>query len=488
MSEKIRLRIAPSPTGYLHIGTARTALFNYLYARKMGGEFILRIEDTDLERSDAAFEKDIIDGLRWLGIEWDEGPDIGGPHGPYRQSERGSNYRVYLEKLLSEGHLYNCYCTEGELQKEREDQLFAKQAPIYSGKCRDLSEDQKKIFEEEGRRTVLRFRVPEETLVVKDVIRGDISFDTSLIGDMVIAKNLDTPLYNFAVVVDDYEMKITHVIRGEDHISNTPKQILLGRALGFPVPEFGHLPLILNQDRSKLSKRQNKVSLLEYKYEGYIPEALLNFMVLLGWNPGGDREVYSEEELRAIFDIKDINKSGAVFDLSKLDWLNSHYIKEKNIDQVVELAWPFFEKAGYAEELKNATIEQREYIKKIITLERTRIKKISEITDSVEYFFKRPEYVASLLQWKEMSVDQVKSNIEFVVQVIDLIPEDDFDVKIESSIRESISEKGLSNGEVLWPMRTALTGREKSPSPFEVAQVLGKKETLGRLRIAIEKL
>ena len=281
--KKIRVRIAPSPTGALHIGLARSALFNYLFAKKNNGNFVLRIEDTDLERSDLKWTQDIIDGLKWLGIQWDEGPDIAGEYGPYKQTQRIDIYKKYLEKLLKDGTAYYCFCSAEELEAKRQEQMARGEAPRYDGKCKNLAEKevQKRLAEEKP--SVIRFKTPGKKIKFKDLIRGEVEFDAGLIGDIVIAKDLKTPLYNFAVVVDDYEMKISHVIRGEDHISNTPKQMLLQEALDFAHPEYGHLPLILAPDRSKLSKRFGAVSIIDYREQGYLPEAMVNFMALLGW-------------------------------------------------------------------------------------------------------------------------------------------------------------------------------------------------------------
>ncbi|MBC7074377.1 glutamate--tRNA ligase, partial [Candidatus Parcubacteria bacterium] len=324
---KIRVRFAPSPTGYLHIGGVRTALFNFLFAKKNQGVFILRIEDTDKERSKKEYEENIMESLRWLGIEWDEGPDKGGPFGPYRQSERGEFYKKYLQKLLNEGKAYYCFCTKEELEAERQYLLSLGQAPRYSGKCRNLPKEVVEKNLKEKKESVIRLKVEPQKVVFFDLIRGKIEVEAELLGDFVIAKSLTEPLYNFACVVDDYEMKITHVIRGEEHISNTPKQILIQKALGFPQPQYAHLPLILAPDRSKLSKRHGAVSVWEYKKMGYLPEALLNFLAFLGWNPGTNREIYSLSALIKDFSLERIQKSGAVFNQKKLDFLNGFYIR-----------------------------------------------------------------------------------------------------------------------------------------------------------------
>jgi glutamyl-tRNA synthetase len=347
----IRVRIAPSPTGPLHLGTARTALFNFLFARKYQGSFILRMEDTDPERSKPEFEKDIMDSLKWLGIEWDEGPDVGGDFGPYRQSQRKEIYKKYLEKLLAEEKAYYCFCTKEELEAERQYQLSIGQAPRYSGKCANLKREEVEKYQREGKPSVIRFKSPIKKIEFEDLIRGKIEFDSSLIGDFVIAKNLYSPLYNFACVIDDFEMKISHVIRGEDHLSNTPKQILIQQALEFPTPKYAHLPLILGPDRSKLSKRHGVVSISEYKKEGFLPEALVNFIAFLGWHPGTERYIYSMAALIKDFSLEKIQKGGAIFNLRRLEFLNGFYIRQKSVEKLTELCLPYLIESGLIEKI-----------------------------------------------------------------------------------------------------------------------------------------
>ncbi|MDI6602855.1 MAG: glutamate--tRNA ligase [Patescibacteria group bacterium] len=348
---EVRTRFAPAPTGVLHIGGARTALFNYLFAKKNEGVFILRIEDTDIERSGQEYEKDIMESLKWLGIEWDEGPDVGGDYGPYRQSERLNIYAKYLEKLLAEDKAYYCFCSEEELEAQRQYQLSIGEAPHYSGKCANLSKEEVQRLREAGKSAVIRFRVPSKKVRFNDLIRGKLEFDTSLMGDIVIAKDLTIPLYNFACVVDDFEMKISQVIRGEEHISNTPKQILLQEALNFPSPQYVHLPMILGPDRTKLSKRYEAVGISEYKKEGYLPEALVNFMAFLGWNPGGEREIYSISSLIKEFSLERVQKGGAIFNIKRLDFLNGFYIRQRSVEKLTELCLPYLIEAGFLEKI-----------------------------------------------------------------------------------------------------------------------------------------
>ena len=342
-----RCRIAPSPTGPLHIGTARTALFNFLFARQHGGTFILRLEDTDQARSTLAYERDILDGLHWLGLEWDEGPEVAGqpargPYGPYRQSERTALYTAAIDRLLAADKAYPCFCSAEELAADREAQQAARQDPAYVGRCAGLTEEEREARRAEGRPAVIRFRVGSERVEFDDLVRGHVSIDTSALGgDLVIARSDGSPLYHFVVVVDDIEMRISHVIRGEDHLSNTPKHVLLFRALGAEPPVFAHLPLILNPDRSKMSKRKSQTAIDAYRRQGYIREAIVNHLALLGWSSGSDEEVFSMEDLVARFDLGRVQPSGAIFDLARLDWLNGQWIRRLPADELTERALPF---------------------------------------------------------------------------------------------------------------------------------------------------
>ncbi len=498
--KQVRVRIAPSPTGALHIGTARTALFNYLFARKYGGKFILRIEDTDLERSDPAFETDIIEGLRWLGIEWDEGVERGGEYGPYRQSERRESYQKHLRQLLDAGHAYPCYCTEEELEAQRQDMASRGEAQRYSGRCRDLTAEERARFEAEGRSAVIRFRVPEREVSFHDLIRGKINFDMKLAGDVSIAKVLPdgsfSPLYNFAVVVDDHEMAITHVIRGEDHISNTPKQLVLQEALGFPHPHYAHLPLILGPDRSKLSKRHGATAITEFREAGYLPQAMVNFMAFLGWNPGGSRELFTIEELIGAFSLEKVQKAGAVFNAGRLDWFNAQYIRAMAADELVRRALPFLVSAGLLEERggerrSTATGEtvSAEFLAAIVALEQSRMKRLAEIAPLTEFFFVDvPEYDAELLSWKGRGAAETRGALDAVRAVLEAIPVHEFSTAGLSEKLFAVAAERGDKGTVLWPLRVALTGREASPDPIEIAAVLGKEKTMKRISAAIGKL
>jgi len=481
----VRVRIAPSPTGFLHIGLARTALFNYLFAKQNEGSFILRIEDTDLERSSPEYEKDIIDGLKWLGLEWSEGPDIEGEYGPYRQSQRLDSYSKYLEKLLAEDKAYYCFCSAEDLETQRQYLLSIGESPKYSGKCANLPKETVKKYLAEGKSSVIRFRVPSKKVYFDDLIRGRLEFDTSLMGDIVIAKNLATPLYNFAVAVDDFEMKISHVIRGEDHISNTPKQILIQEALGFPRPEYAHLPLILGPDRSKLSKRHGTVSISEYRKAGYLPEAIINFLAFLGWNPGDEREIYSLPSLVKEFSLDKVQKGGAVFNIKRLDFLNGFYIRQKSIDRLIELCLPYLKESGLIKE----ELVDFELLKKIVSLYQERLKKLSEISELTEFFFKEKlEYDKSLLKWGEMSDKEIKNSLEKLEKILAKInPAKWTKENLENNLMPEAEKMG-DRGKLFWPLRVALTGKEASAGPFEIAEILGKEKTLKRIKEAKEKI
>lgn len=511
---KVRVRIAPSPTGSLHIGTGRVALFNYLFAKSQEGVFIIRVEDTDKKRSKPEYEKDIIDALNWLGIGPNEGPDIDGKYGPYRQSERKKIYKKYIEKLLEEDRAYYCFCSEEELEAQKEYQLSIGEAPHYSGKCANLPKETVEKNLADKKKSAIRFRVPAKKVKFDDLIRGSIEFDGSLMGDIVIAKDMYSPLYNFACAVDDHEMEITHVIRGEDHISNTPKQILLQEALGFSRPKYAHLPMVLGPDRSKLSKRHGATSVSEYQRQGYLPEAIINFMAFLGWNPGTEREIFSLNSLVKEFSLEKVQKSGAVFNTKRLDFLNGFYIRQKSIERLTENCLPYFIQEGFIEPLFKESqyppayggkeIIQKfkisetgkeisfESLQRIVSLYQERLKKLSEITELTDFFFKdRLQYDKDLLKWNEMSDKEVKDSLHKSDKLLSGIKPEDFSKGILSEILLSEAEKFGKKlkkvgdrGCLLWPLRVALTGKKASAGPFEIAEILGKEKTLARIEQA----
>jgi glutamyl-tRNA synthetase len=509
ISSQIRTRFAPSPTGFLHIGGARTALFNYIFAKKNNGVFVLRIEDTDVERSKPEFEKDILDSLKWLGIEYDEGP--------YRQSDRKKIYKKYLEKLLEEGRAYYCFCSEEELEAQKQYQMGIGQAPRYNGKCSNLSKKEVEAKIGAGEKFVIRFRVPPKIVKFNDLIRGEVEFDAGLIGDIVIAKNLETPLYNFGASVDDFEMKITHILRGEEHLSNTPKQILIQEALGFSHPQYGHIPLILAPDRSKLSKREGAVSTLEYKKMGYLPEALVNFIAFLGWNPGTEKEIFALAELAGDFSLDRVQKAGAIFNVQRLDFLNGLYIRQKPLAELAELCLPYFVSAGLIETIQpklaenfgngNMRLENQifriketkdeidfEFIKNIVLAYKERLKKLSEITELADFFFKDElDYDRGALKWKNMGNEEVSLSIDKSIKIFSDVEEQNWTKENLEKILIAEAENFCGNGKkdrgvLLWPLRVALSGKKASASPFEIAAILGKEKTLKRLRAAQRSL
>lgn len=474
----IRVRIAPSPTGFLHLGTIRTALFNYLYAKKEGGTFIIRIEDTDTQRSLPVYEEGILSGLKKLNITWDEGPDIGGPYGPYRQSERTEIYQKYIKRLLDEKKAYWCFCSKEELEEEKKAMLSQGLFPKYGGTCRRLTPEQVAAKKEAGQSAVIRLMVPVGTTIeFDDMIRGAISVNSDTIGDIVIAKNESAPLYNFAVVVDDEMMKISHVIRGEDHISNTPKQILIANALGFSRPRYAHLPLILSPDRSKLSKRNLETSFDEYLKDGYLPQAIVNFLGLLGWHPDDDQEIMSMEEMIQKFSLRRVQKAGAIFAMDKLDWFNEQYIKTMPLETLVATLDPF---------VPSHWKENPQRLAAAVNIARERMKKLSEFQELAVLFFERGEYEPSLLSWHDADAEKTKTLLETARGALAGISADAFNQKnLEEKIMPLADQIG--RGDLLWPLRTALSGQKNSPGPFEIMSVLGKDESLERIDRAIEK-
>jgi len=498
---EVRTRFAPSPTGFFHIGSARTALFNYLFSKQKQGSFVLRIEDTDAERSKPEFEKDIIKSLKWLGIEWTEGPDIGNGRGPYRQSERTKIYEKYLKKLLAENKAYYCFCSPEELDAKRQDQMARGEAPKYDGKCSSLSAAQIKKNIEEDKNSVIRLRTSDKKIVFSDLIRGEVKFDAKLIGDFVIAKDLKTPLFYLAGAIDDYEMKISHLIRGEEHISNTPKQILIQEALGFPKPVYGHIPLILAPDRSKLSKRHGAVAVMEYKKSGYLPETLINFLAFLGWNPGNEREIFSLASLTKEFSLENVQKGGAIFNQKRLDFLNGFYIRQKSIKKLTELCLPYLIGAKLIEPINNKTKTSKNYriietgekisclfLEKISGLYQTRIKKLSEIADFTDFFFKKElNYSKKFLKWQSMSWEEILSALSGLERILSGVKKQNWNLKNLQNVLLLEAEKMPNRGYLLWPLRVALTGKESSAGPFEVAEILGREKVLQRIKEAKEK-
>lgn len=481
MTEEIRTRLAPSPTGPFHVGNAHTALFNWLFAKKNSGKFILRIEDTDKERSREEFTSDIVQGLCWLGLDWDEGPEREDPYGPYQQSKRQEIYQKYIDILIKEKKAYFCYCTPEELEKERLSQARAKQAPRYSGRCRHLSNEEIAKCKAEAGKPAIRFAVPEETVKFKDLVKGPMEFDSRLFGDFIIQKSAGTPTFLFAGVVDDALMKISHVIRGEDHLPNTPRQILIAQALNFAIPEYGHLPLILNPDRSKLSKRKNPTSITQdFRDKGYLPETMINFLVLMGWSPEIEKDFWTLEELINEFNFADIGKSPAIFDQAKLDFLNGFYIRKMSIGELAKVAADFLGSA-------NEMVKKKDKFLTALSLVQERLKKLSDIPEQIDFFFKAPQGYQKIISVKGSNLSQTRLGLNEAYKY--LSQEDDFGRdSLEQTLRAVATKNKLSVSYVLWPVRVALTGKEASPGTFEVLAALGRQESLKRIKTAIDML
>jgi len=477
--QNVRVRFAPSPTGTLHIGGARTALFNWLYARNKHGQLILRLEDTDNKRSTEDSAAGIVEGLRWLGLDWDEGPDIGGPCGPYRQSERLSIYQKYLQQLLMEDKAYYCFCTSDELQSHREKAQQEKKNYLYPGSCLTLTPEQVSERLSQGLKPVIRLKAPRNgTTVVHDLIRGDVEFDNSLLDDFIIAKSDGWPTYNFAVVIDDYTMKISHVIRAEEHLSNTPKQLQVYDALGLTPPNFAHVSMILAPDRSKLSKRHGATSVQEFRDDGYLPEALVNYLALLGWSPDENVDIYPRDEMPNRFSLNDVSRSAAIYDLKKLAWMNGYYLSAVSLERLIRLVEVQATQNGW---LRTDNID---YFHKVIDLVRTRAKTVNEILDLAQYFFEDPE------TYDEKGIEKYfrkPGSPEKLIAVLDaIINTDSFTAsQLENSIRIKAEALGIKASELIHPARLALSGRTTTPGLFEIIELLGSRKSEYRIKKAI---
>jgi glutamyl-tRNA synthetase len=493
-SPDVRVRIAPSPTGPLHIGTARTALFNFLFARGQGGTFILRLEDTDVARSSLAFEKDILDGLHWLGLEWDEGPDVAGggdigAFGPYRQMQRLERYREAADRLLVDDRAYYCYCTPEELDADRRAQEAAREPPRYVGRCSRLAPEERAALEAEGRRAAIRFRMGEGTITFDDLVRGEVTFEAqNLGGDMVIVRADGTPLYHFTVVVDDAAMRISHVIRGEDHLSNTPKHILLFRALGYPEPRFGHLPLILNPDGTKMSKRKSQTAIDDYRAEGFVPEGLVNYLALLGWSTGTEEEVLSLPELIDRFDIASVQKGGARFDRERLEWMNGQWIRRLSTDELVERLWPFLEAA--AADGRIDRLPSGGELRALVPVIRERLPVLGAVVDLVGFLWVDDLGIdaAAIVpkRWDRATTAEGLGAARAVLAGQGPVSwEAD---ELEPLLRGLAEERGWKAGDLFMAIRVAVTGRTVSPPLFDTLVALGYERTLERLDRAIGQL
>jgi nondiscriminating glutamyl-tRNA synthetase len=489
-----RVRIAPSPTGPLHIGTARTALYNYLHARHVGGTFILRLEDTDQARSTIEFEKDILDGLHWLGLDWDEGPEVAGepargPHAPYRQMERLPSYAAAAQQLLAEHLAYPCYCTPEELDADRKAQEAARQPPRYVGRCAKLTVEERRSREAAGRRGALRFRVGEGVVAFDDIVRGRVEIDVAnLGGDFVIVRADGTPLYHFTVVVDDAAMEVTDVIRGEDHLSNTPKHILLFRALGHGVPRFAHLPLILNADRTKMSKRKSQTAIDDYIAQGFIREALVNYLALLGWSTGTEEEILTLDALVERFDIRNVHKGGAVFDRERLEWLNGQWIRRLEPDDLIDRMRPFVEAELVAGRIERMPSDEE--LRALLPVIQERLPTLGAIGDLVGFLWVTHLDVDPLaLVPKRWDAATTREGLAAARDTIAGVGDVSFEAdELEPPLRALAEERGWKAGDLFMSIRVAVTGRTATPPLFDTLVALGRERVLGRMDRALAVL
>lgn len=481
--DQVRVRFAPSPTGYLHVGSSRTALFNYLFAKHHNGVFVLRIEDTDLARSTEASTQAILDGMKYLELFWDEGPEVGGDYGPYFQSQRLDLYREYADKLLEAGRAYQCFCTLEELDQIRKEAVEQGRDPKYDGRCFHLSDAERQQFIEQGRKPVLRFKAEYEgTTVVEDLIRGKVTFDNNQLDDFVIVKSDGMPTYNFAVVVDDALMRISHVIRGEDHLSNTPKQIQLYEALSFPVPKFAHIPMILGPDKTLLSKRHGATSVTQFRDEGYLPDAMVNYLALLGWSYDDSQTIFKRDDLIRKFALEKVSKNPAVFDITKLQWMNGVYIRDLSLDEFYQTALPLFQSWGYISE--EVTSEEESRLKAVLAILQERVKLLSELKEASYYFFEDElrynEKALNKVLFKEGAAEVLNALLPELLNVKDYTQEN-----LEPLFRKVQEQFDCKLAAVIQPVRVAVTGTNVSPGIYEVLALLGRAKTCERIKDAL---
>ncbi|MDA1264299.1 MAG: glutamate--tRNA ligase [Planctomycetota bacterium] len=481
MTEPIRVRIAPSPTGTVHLGLARTSLFNWAYARRLGGTFVLRIEDTDRTRSTAESETAILEGLGWLGIQWDEGPDVGGPHAPYRQSERVERHLAVAEQLRAAGHAYRCFCSAERLEEVRAEQQARQETPRYDRHCRDLDPAEAAARAEAGEAFTLRFRVPEGVCTFQDLVRGEVTIQNVEVDDWIMVRQGASPTYNFVVVCDDADMQITHVLRGEEHLVNTPKQLLLYRALDLAPPQFGHLPLMLGQNRKKLSKRDGSVSLDDYIALGYPKKAILNFLCLQGWALDGETEVFSMAQMVAAFDLKDVSKGGSIFDFEKFHWMAGEYLREESVEELADHCASHVVAAGLmtADELA----ERREWYLRVVAQEQERIRLYSELPARIRFYFEAHDAVT----WDPKAEKGARKRGDAAGTLRDYAAwVSGQDLSNPAALGEAskawVGEQGKQIPELFQPLRCALTGLPGGPDLFEVMVLLGPEAVAARLR------
>jgi len=481
----IRVRFAPSPTGELHVGGARTAILNWLFARKKQGTFILRVDDTDTDRSERKYVDNILNSFRWLGLDWDEGPGKEGDYAPYYQSERLEWYQKDVERLLENGLAYWCFCTEEDLAKGREE-AKAKGVPfVYSGKCRNLSNEKVKELKENNQPAVVRLKSPSEGVTtVQDEIKGEVQFENRYLDDFIILKSNGIPTYNFASAIDDIHMDISHIIRAEEHLSNTPRQLLLMEALGYHPPRFAHVPVILAPDKTKLSKRHGATSVEDFSDKGYLPEALVNYLVLLGWAPPDEEEIFSLETAVKHFSINKVGKTAAVFDTQKLTWINGHYIREADLDRLTELSIPFLQQKELLS--SEVSLEEKELVKKVLDVSRDRIKTLEELPELCDFLFTdnftyHEDAINKVLIREETSTS-LKLVYDKISQMEEYTPEN-----IQASFKEIGKENNLSLSKIIKPTRAALSGKLMGPEMNDIMLILGQEKVLERIKVAQEK-
>lgn len=478
---EIRTRFAPSPTGYLHVGGARTALFSFLYAKRHNGKFVLRIEDTDLERSERTFEDQLIDDLKWLGIKWDEGPDIGGPYGPYRQSDRLETYRQFAMKLVEEGKAYEVYADPEEIEKLREEILSKSQAPHYTRKMLEkLSSQKMEEYKCLGKRPAIYFDMPRKEWILPDLVKGEVKFTEDSTGDFAIMRSTGLPTYNFAVVIDDALMKITHVIRGDDHLSNTVKQMALYEALNFDLPQFGHLSTILGPDKTRLSKRHGSTSVGEYRKRGFLPEALINYLALLGWSHPQQKEIMSLEEMESLFDLDRVSKNPAVYDEKKLTWMNGKYIRETSDEKLYELAKPFIVPKLFSEE---EYVSSKKWIQKAISALKSEFEELSQLPDKMQIFFVKPQINKALLD--SVKNNDIKMAYKLLLDLYESLDEWS-EEKIAEVTRKAAKAAKVRGSEFYHPLRKILTGSEAGPDLVQFIFLVGRENVISRLKTFLE--
>ncbi len=471
MNSSPRVRFAPSPTGHLHIGNARTAILNWFFARHSGGTFILRIEDTDMERSTKESETSIFQDLRWLGLDWDEGPDAGGAFGPYRQSERLAFYHQHGQQLIAGGHAYHCYCTPAELEARREAMLKAGQTPRYDGRCKNLSASERAAKEQAGIKPVVRFAMPEKSISFTDLAKGEITFPPEALGDFVILRSDGVPTYNYAVVVDDHLMQITHVIRGDDHVVNTPKQIMIYQAFGWLLPQFCHIPLILGPDRERLSKRHGATSVDEYASKGYLSDALINFLSLLGWSSASGEEILSRERLIEEFSFERLSNAAAIFDVVKLNWMNGVYIRNMNLDELTAACLPYLQKTGFPD----LSGPDHETLKKMVGLVRDGLEYLSQVAEKLEFFFVDEVHIVDGVAMGMSQTESAEKVYWSFLRQLDKY--DRFTADVFRQLMKIVTKETGVMGRDLWmPIRIALTGQMHGPDLPMIVEIFGKEK------------